>query len=241
MANKIPKDSICVFSFNSRGFSDDKQDICRLLFTEAKTYYPVICNQENFLLKGNMYKINQCLPNARILMKPAIKSSEDGRPKNGMFIAIHKDIGTYVEDVSPTHWRIQAVLLTTPGNRLLIINSYFPTDPRINNFDSAELLNTLIALDNVLADNDYNGVLWVGDINSDFERKTAFTKLIDTFIQEKSLQRAWEKYPIDFTHSCERDNITYVSTLDHCFWSEGMSHRVVSAGVLHLVSNMSDH
>ena len=85
--------------------------------TTSDNFYSILCNQENFLLKGNSYKIKQCLPNARIIFKPAEKDSLDGRPKNGMFISIPREITEYVDDVSPNHWRVQAILLRLQKTR----------------------------------------------------------------------------------------------------------------------------
>ena len=77
----------------------------------AEQHYPIPCNQENFLLQGNGYKIKQCLPNARIIFKKATKDNMGGgRPKNGMFIAVPDEIKELVTDISPNHWRIQAVI-----------------------------------------------------------------------------------------------------------------------------------
>ena len=123
------KDSICIFSYNSRGFTEEKQDICKILFVQTEKCYPILCNQENFLLKGNNFKVTQCLPNARIIFKEAIKDSLDGRPKGGMFVAIPQEIKELALDVSPPHWRVQAVILSTATNKVLTINSYLPTDP----------------------------------------------------------------------------------------------------------------
>ena len=67
------KKSICIFSYNSRGFTEDKQDICKLLMTNTDNYYLILCNQENFLLKGNNYKVSQCLTDSRIIFKKAVK------------------------------------------------------------------------------------------------------------------------------------------------------------------------
>ena len=78
--SKNEKGSLCIFSYNSRGFTEEKQDIVKLLFVDTDEYYPIVCNQENFLLKGNRYKIKQCLPNSKIIFKPATK---EGRPKQG--------------------------------------------------------------------------------------------------------------------------------------------------------------
>ena len=42
--------SICIYSFNSRGFSEEKQDLCKILMIESTNHIPILCNQENFLL-----------------------------------------------------------------------------------------------------------------------------------------------------------------------------------------------
>ena len=235
------KDGICIFSYNSRGFTDDKQDVCKLLFADIENYYPILCNQENFLLKGNNYKVKQSLPNARVIFKEAMKDSFEGSPKNGMFMAIPLEIKELVRDVSPPHWRVQAIVLSSPANKVLIINSYFPTDPKVGDFDTTDLFSTLAAIEGVLTENEYNHVIWCGDINADFLRDTVFTTAINGFLEEGSLVKSWDHYKIDFTHSCEREKRTYTSTIDHFFWSDGISNHVVDADVIHLPCNTSDH
>ena len=185
--------------------------------------------------------MKQCLPNARVIFKEAIKDSFEGRPKNGMFVAIPLEIKELVIDVSPTHWRVQAIILSTPNNKVLIINSYFPTDCRGNEFDTTDLFSTLSAINSVLVENEYDSVIWGGDMNADFLRNTVFTSNISRFVEEKSFEKSWDKYPVDFTHVFEREEHTYTSTLDHFFWSEGISCHVVAAEVLHLPNNTSDH
>ena len=93
--------SICIYSYNSRGFAQEKQDVCKILMSNSGSSYSVLCNQENFLLRGNGYKIKQCLTDAHVIIKSAINNSHDnGRPKNGMFIAVPAKIKEYVSDVS---------------------------------------------------------------------------------------------------------------------------------------------
>ena len=232
---------MCLFSYNSRGFTEEKQEICRMLFLDNKQYFPILCGQETFLLKGNSYKISQCLPKARIIFKSAVKDSFEGRPKNGMFIAVPHELNDLVEDVSPQHWRVQAVVFSAPKKRLLIINSYFPTDPRLADFDNTDLGSTLAAIGSVMDDNEFDSIVWMGDINADFERRSTFTKTIAEFIDGRCLERSWDRYPIDHTHVFEKDGMTHTSTLDHIFWSENMSDQIREADVLHIPSNMSDH
>ena len=92
---------ICIFSYNSRGFHEDNQAVCKDLPKIAGNKFSIICNQENFLLKGDKYKIEQCLPDHHIYFKPATKVGLTGRPKHGMFVAIPKHLKAHVTDVSP--------------------------------------------------------------------------------------------------------------------------------------------
>ena len=70
---------LCFLSYNSRGFGVQKQMMCKFLTSEGvvgdKT--PILCNQENFLLKANSYKICQTLQGFHVFIKPAVKYSHD--------------------------------------------------------------------------------------------------------------------------------------------------------------------
>ena len=90
----------------------------------------ILCNQENFLLKANGYIIRQTLPDHHILFKPAEKDYLEGRPKNGMFIAIPDVMKVNVADIPPCHWRIQAALIKKNNSKIMIINSYFRSSIR---------------------------------------------------------------------------------------------------------------
>ena len=55
------------------------------------------------------------------------------------------------------------------------------------------------------------------------------------------MQKAWDKYPTDFTHVTEREGLTYTSVIDHFFWNHQQGVSVKDAGVIHLPENTSDH
>ena len=138
--------SVCFVSYNSRGFCSQKQDFCSYLSSSAFSgdSLSVICNQENFVLKGNSYKINKAFPRHHVIVKPAMKEGLDsGRPRNGMFIAIPDVLKNSVDNVSPEFWRLQAVILKLNDKRYLLINSYFPVDMRNENQDETELVETI--------------------------------------------------------------------------------------------------
>ena len=231
----------CIFSYNSRGFHDGNQSICKNLLTIAGNKIPIICNQENFLLKANKFKIEQCLPDHHIYFNPANKEKLTGRPKNGMFIAIPKYLKANVVDVSSSSSRLQAVILKTGYRNMLILNTCFPQDPKTDDFDIDDLLITLIGIQNIFKENDCTEVIWTGDINADFSRNTKYVSIIRNFVNEQNLVRSWDQFDVDYTHEFNVRDTTYTSTIDHFFWNHCLSSNIPNAGVIHLANNLSDH
>ena len=237
-------DKVCVLSYNSRGFSNFKIDFMKLLLSDVVTgdSIPILCNQENFILRDNSYKIKQALPNFQIVFNPAVKTNlTKGRPSNGMFIAFPDSIKNQVTDVSPGFWRLQAVKIKFMSSTLLLINSYFPTDPQKDNVDDADLLETLGNVKRILEVNEFDTVLWAGDINSDFSRNTNHTRAVQDALQDVGLLTAWDLFEADFTCFHELLGNTFTSKLDHFFWNSMFGKYVLDAGVLHLPENKSDH
>ena len=102
---------VCVLSYNSRGFIQSKQQFCDTLSTNiCGDKIPILCVQEHFILRGNSYTVQKALPNSHIFFNSAIKEDlNHGRPKNGMLIAVPNKLKERFSDVSPSHWRVQAV------------------------------------------------------------------------------------------------------------------------------------
>ena len=160
---------LCLFSYNSRGFATDKQNFCKYLTTISGDKIPIVLNQENFLLRANRYKIQQCLPNSHIIFKPSVKEGQHGRPKGGLFISVPDYFKECVKDVSPPHWRVQAILVTLENSVKLIFNLYFPTDQLTIDFNDEDLLETIAAINSVIEKNDFNNVIYSGDFNTHFK------------------------------------------------------------------------
>ena len=202
----------------------------------------ILCNQENFMLRDNSYKLTRAFPNFQLIINPAVKLTHDkGRPRNGMFIAIPQSIRNCITDVSPGFWRIQAIIINLGETATLLINSYFPTDPRRANVDESELLETLGHIKNVIRKHDFDSLLWAGDINADFSRNTSHTSRVSEDLEELGLIRSWDRFVVDFTCCHEMLGTSHVATLDHFFWSDSLSNNVIDAGVLHRPENLSDH
>ena len=159
-----------------------------------------MCNQENFILKSNAYKLNQALPGLHLVINPAVKESHcKGRPKGGMFIAVPFYFRTKVLDISPGHWRLQAVLIKTGGSVIMLINSYFPVDIRSVNSDNAELDEMLEILKNLIREHQFSSLLFCGDINCDFLRNSGHVRCIQSFLEETCLVKSWDQFNIDYT------------------------------------------
>ena len=233
-------EEISIISYNSRGFSNCKQDFVKLLTKLTGNVHTILCNQEHFLLRNNDYLVKQTLPDHHVVFKPAVKNSLDGRPKGGLFMAVPLKYKDKVEDVSPDSFRIQCIILSLPSTKLLLINTYFPTDPK-GDFDENELLLLLADIRRLLEEKNFDSVIWLGDINADFRRTTKFVGLVSEFIDEHGIIKSWDKHEVDFTHLTVRDERTYTSTIDHFFWDETCDKLIKEAGVLHHPDNMSDH
>ena len=115
-------------------------------------------------------------------------------------LVYQKTLETLFSDVSPDFWRVQAAILKFKSMKILIINSYFPVDPRTNIADDTELLETLQYIRTTLLNNEFHHVIWAGDINVDFLRGTNHVSLVSDFLKEFSLLLSWEHFTADFTH-----------------------------------------
>ena len=87
----------------------------------------------------------------------------------------------------------------------------------------------------------HDGHLSAGDINADFLRNSNHTNIVRENIEEVDLVKSWDRFHVDFTHCHEQLGASFVSTVDHFFWSESLSEQVVDAGVIHHPDNKSDH
>ena len=239
---KIDKNNLRIYSYNSRGFDVNKQKICTDLLEPKLHRNSILCNQENFVLKGNSYIIRKSLPNHHVFIKPAKKDKLEGRPVNGMFIALPKDLKNKAKDVTPTNNRVQAIKLDTDDGDILLINTYFPPDPKCKTYSFDTGMEEMLAtIDNLIDSYQCSNVVMVGDFNTDYKRENGRVTRIDDFLSTHAFDLAWKIYEVDYTHEFEKDDISYTSTIDHIVWNRELSKNVTDAGVLHMVNNTSDH
>ena len=156
-----------------------------------------------------------------------------------MFIAIPSLYKEIVRDISPSNHRVQAVLLTTNTQVILIVNTYFPTDSRNNNIEDVQ--DTIETVNAVIRNNQFSKAFIVGDINCNFQKNTPHVNYVKNFLESNNFVKSWENFHVDFTHVHEANGRTYISILDHFFWSESFDEEITEAGVIHHVDNKSDH
>ena len=154
-----------------------------------------------------------------------------------MFIAVPSKFKERFCDVSPDHWRVQAVTY----DLFLIISVYLPTDPGTIDYNDQELCETMGAIQNVLDTTNASQVILAGDFNCDFSRQTGHVNDVKTFVENLGFQMSWSRFSVDFTHFTIRNGVTFKHTLDHFFWSQGTDRDILDAGVIHHVDNDSDH
>ena len=194
-----------IYSYNSRGFDQIKQNVCTELLSGIETS-SILCNQENFVLKGNGHKIRQALPDHHVFIKPAKKDKLEGRPVNGMFTAIPKELKGKAKDVSPSNDRIQGVMLDEKGDSILILNVYFPADPKTKTYGGDEALeNVLASIECMIQTYACNNILIAGDMNTDMKRENGRVARMEKFVSDNELELAWQIFNVDFTHEFEKD------------------------------------
>ena len=239
MPSIYPPTQACVVSYNTRGFGHLKQKFCdNLTTTFCGNKIPILCVQEHFVLRGNSYVVQKALPNSHIFFKSAVKDNQNyGRAKNGMFVAVPDNLKERFNDVSPAHWRVQAVTFDST----LIVNVYLPTDPGTINYNDQELVETLEVVQTVLDDNHTAKVIITGDFNADFGRNSGHVNDVKTFVENLDLKLSWSRFHVDFTHVTVRDDVVHTHILDHFLWGEETDDDILDAGVVHHVDNDSDH
>ena len=184
---------------------------------------------------------------------PAIKDTSQvstGRGRGGLATMWDKTLTKYVSQIKCSSFRLQVTRFNFPSGSFLLLNTYFPCDPRINNFDEEELLTLLAEIKNVMHVQAcvYNMVL--GDLNSHFSRQTSFTNIIRDFFNDINFLIFWENTgqadnhlinEIDYTYQHLNNGEIFVSTIDHFVSNRTLYNAVIEADVIHSGDNPSNH
>ena len=253
---ELTQGELCITSFNTTGFGIGVQNY----LTTLSLFSNILCIQEHFLLDGknknhsNTNKIRKLLNHKYdMFIIPAFKDDSQvskGRGKGGLATLWDKGLTKYVSQVKTVSFRIQATKFDLPSGSLLVVNTYFPCDPRVNNFNEEELLSVLLEIKSLMNNHNCNYNLILGDFNSHFSRHSAFTNIVHDFFDENNIKIFWENpddtkghliQKIDFTFQFSNDQETFSSIIDHFAGNQNVYNAAKEAGVLHSGDNPSNH
>ena len=191
---------MCVTSYNSTGFGLAAQNHMQTL----QLFSDILCIQEHFLLDGkdknhsNTDSLRKLLGSQfDMFIVPAVKENNNitrGRGKGGLAMLWKKGLTKYVSKVKTVSYRLQAAKFVFPTQTLIVINSYFPCDPRSETFDDSELLSVIAEIRSIILSSDTDFILLVGDLNADFSRETLFTRTIEDNLDELNLKLVWKNH-----------------------------------------------
>ena len=227
-------------SFNSTGMNSVKADWIRNLYRISNCDF--ISIQEHFKKNKTIDKFfKDKFPEHSSYVIPGFreKDQDSGRPKGGIAQLRDKSLDLKVDRISTKSFRIQAQVFHFSTTRILWLNTYFPTDPGGENFAEQELLDILGEIETIMDSNDFDDVVWNGDLNFDKSRNSGFTRTVDRFLARLGLFSAWEYFPVDYTHI--HTDFKSTSTLDHFILNRRLINAIVDCGAMHLGDNPSRH
>ena len=244
----VNTDYIPSISHNTTGWRDDRANLLNFILV---THGILICAiQEHMQLEGNLYRIASKFNSYETFSIPAFKNNEvihQGRPSGGLSLIYSRKIMNYVEHITvPNSYRVQGIKVKLPQQTFVFINTYFPTDPRNENFDDSELIETLEDINFILDTCEHSdNLILLGDFNTDFSRNSRFVTIVKQFIEENELTSVWSKFGCDFTYSqtAERNGRiqTAFSTIDHFIVKNEFLDDCTEACALHIAENLSNH
>ena len=147
-------------------------------------------------------------------------------------------------------FRLQATKFTFPSSSILIINTYFPCDPQVGDFNDSELLSVLADIQTLIGQSQCSDIMIAGDLNCHFLRQTTFTNLVRDRFSERGLLIVWQNpdcdpnhtiAEVDYTHCSVARGTASFSTLDHFVTTQRVYNAISDAGVIHSGENPSNH
>ena len=171
-----------------------------------------------------------------------------GRGKGGLATIWDKKMTKYVSKIQCENYRLQATKFNFPSGDLLVLNTYFPCDPRTANFNDTELIKLLTDIQTIIVQSNISNIWLAGDLNSDFLRNTKFTKTVKDYFDESGLHLLWENCDnlpnvstVDYTFMSTANGTVAFSTIDHFACSSRLFPAITEARVTHSGTNTYNH
>ena len=169
--------AVTFMSFNPTGL--DSSAKCRFSNNICKKFgVDFLTIQEHFKFTTNQY-FKKKFPDFNSYVIPAYRSpgQDTGRAKAGLAQLSRRGLQIKKERVITKGYRVQAQILNLPSSRVLWINTYLPTDPKlIGEYDDTDLREILAEVEGVLAGTIYDDVIWGLDLNWDISRNTSLLR-----------------------------------------------------------------
>ena len=119
------------------------------------------------------------------------------------------------------------------------LNTYSPTDPRLQHYDDEELQELLEEVRTIFQTVNFDDVVWGSDLNWDPSRNSQFSRTMTAFVQEMGLATLWESHPVPYTHV--HTDWKSKSVLDHFLLSPRLLPLVEDCGIVEKGDNRSRH
>ena len=227
---------ITIASYNSRGLSDNRKSIIKELLSAND----IVFIQEHWLFNEQLHHIGE-LSNCHMCHAKSGMEMEvihQGRPYGGCAIFWKKNLCKKVELLDSKSNRITAVKFYYEDTSLLLLNVYMPCDKGVETVDFTNMLELMGSL---IHECNADYVIIGGDCNTDFQRKSIQTDILNLFLDESSLYNCRDncKYSIDYTYINRATGAT--SCIDHYFLTYNLSDCVEYLKVNHRGDNLSDH
>ena len=234
--------AVTFMSYNPTGM--DSTIKCRFSNDISEEYnVDFLSIQEHFKFTATTDKyFKKKFPEFYSYVIPAHRASGQttGRAKAGLAQLTRRGFKVKKERVSTQGYRVQAQVLHLPSSRVLWVNTYLPTDPQlIGEYDDSVLREVLGEVEGILANTNYDDVVWGSDLNWDMKRNTYFARTMTSFIEKTGLVSLWSSHPVPYTHM-HTDNKSR-STIDHFLLSPRLIPLVQASGVVERGDNLSRH
>jgi len=140
-----------------------------------------------------------------------------GRPYGGLCIFYNSNYHNRVSEVKISNVHCNTVLINLEGEKVLLVNVYFPCNTPDNDELITECVASVAAAWNTV---ECNSIIVVGDFNLD-PKVSKFNDLLHMCSMEKLRVVDVEKLPSD-THTYISNQSGHSSWLDHCLVSENL-------------------
>ena len=233
-----------ILSYNPTGFNLQKASFINFLINSMNL--DIFIMQEHMHLRQNVFKIQNEFANFDSFIIPATKLNNcvsSGRPSGGLGIFWKKSLNCNIKMIKhPDSLRAQAIEIC---DNYLLINTYFPTDPQVANFNDFQLLKCIEDVKWFINSYPNHNIIFAGDLNLDLSRNTRFVNIMREFFLNCNLISVWSSFNVDFTFSNHQTrngrNILSTSCIDHFIIQPIILSQISHAQVIHLGDNLSNH